>query len=100
MKPDQLFVELKNTAEKLNILISEQSFRKTGIKIKSGFCIVKGKNIFILDKDLSINKKNELLAEFISGLDLDNIYLVPAVRDFININKIRKGVDLALPESG
>ena len=44
MRPEQIFVELKNLSEKLNITISEQSFRKTGIKVRSGFCIIKGKN--------------------------------------------------------
>jgi len=87
MKPEQLFVELKNLSEKLNITISEQNFRKTGIKVRSGFCIVKGENYFIVDKDLSINKKNELIAEYLSSHNYDNIYIVPAVRDFINLNR-------------
>ncbi len=88
MKPEQIFIELKNLSEKLNIIISEQSFRKTGIKVKSGFCIVKGKNYFIIDKDLSTHKKNELIAEYLSSLDYDNIYVVPAVRDYINLNRL------------
>lgn len=100
MKPEQIYVELKNLSEKLNITISEQSFRKTGIKVKSGFCIVKGKNYFIIDKDLSIHKKNELIAEYLSSLDFDNIYLVPTIRDFINLNKIDKqgSFGLSAPE--
>jgi len=93
MKPEQIFVELKNLSEKLNVTISEQSFRKTGIKVRSGFCIVKGKNYFIIDKDLSTNKKNELIAEYLSNLDYENIYIMPAVRDLINMNKNnRKGI--------
>jgi len=95
MKPEQIFVELKNLSEKLNIIISEQNFRKTGIKVKSGFCIVKGENYFIIDKDLSIKKKNEIIAEYLSTLDYENIYIVPAIRDFINLNKnVKKGVVL------
>lgn len=96
MKPEQIFVELKNLSEKLNITISEQSFRKTGIKVRSGFCIIKGKNYFIIDKDLSTNKKNELIAEYLSNIDHDNIYIVPAVRDFININKNDKKGSIVL----
>jgi len=87
MKPEQIFVELKNLSEKLDITISEQSFRKTGIKVRSGFCIVKGKNYFIIDKDLPVKKKNEVVAEYLSTLDYENIYIVPAIRDFINMNK-------------
>ncbi len=93
MKSEQIFVELKNLSEKLNITLSEQNFRKTGIKVRSGFCIVKGKNYFIFDKDLSIHKKNDLIAEYLSTLDYENIYIVPAVRDFINMNKnSKKGI--------
>jgi len=95
MKPEQIFVELKNLSEKLNIIISEQNFRKTGIKVKSGFCIVKGENYFIIDKDLSIKKKNEIIAEYLSTLDYENIYIVPAIRDFISLNKNdKKGIVL------
>ena len=82
MKSEQIFVELKNLSEKLNISISEQSFRKTGIKVRSGFCIVKGKNYFIVDKDLSIHKKNELIAEYLSNLDYENIYISPGSSRF------------------
>lgn len=93
MKPEQILVELKNLSEKLNISISEQSFRKTGIKVRSGFCKVKGKNYFIVDKDLSIQKKNELIAEYFSNLNYENIYIIPTVRDFINLNKNdKKGI--------
>ena len=47
MKADQLFLEMKLIAEKLDITVrSEQNFRKTGISIKSGFCIIKGGNYF------------------------------------------------------
>jgi hypothetical protein len=99
MKPEQLFIELKNISEKLNITISEQSFRKSTIRVRSGFCVIKGKNYFILDKDLSINKKNELVAEYLSSLDFENIYIIPAVRDFIINNKIDKKGRSGLLES-
>ena len=97
MKPEQIFVELKNLSEKLHITISEQSFRKTGIKVRSGFCIVKGKNYFIIDKDLSTHKKNELIAEYLRSLDYENIYIMPAIRDFINMHKNdKKGIVVPL----
>ncbi|RPH51815.1 MAG: hypothetical protein EHM85_05230 [Desulfobacteraceae bacterium] len=85
MKSDQLYQEMKLIAEKLDVTVTEQNFRKTGISIKSGYCIVKGKNYFYIDKDLPINKKNEIIAEFLSGLEYDNIYIIPAVRDFLSL---------------
>jgi hypothetical protein len=85
MKADQLFLEMKSIAEKLDITVSEQNFRKTGINIKSGFCKIKGDNYFYIDKDLPVSKKNEIIAEFLCGLEYDNIYIIPAVRDFLSL---------------
>ncbi len=86
MKPEQLYQELKDLAEKLDIAVSEQNLRKTGIKVKSGFCKVKGKDLFIMDKHKSIRKKIEILAECLSKMPHENIYVIPAVRKLLSIN--------------
>ena len=49
MKPEQIYQELKDLAEKLEITVSEQNLRTAGIKVKSGLCKVKGKNLFVMD---------------------------------------------------
>ena len=84
MKPEQIYQELKDLAEKLCINVSEQNLRKTGISIKSGICKVKGKKIFIMDKHKSIHKKNIILTSFLKELPHEDIYVVPAVRDLIS----------------
>jgi len=83
MKPEQLYQELKDLAEKLSVNVSEQSFRATGIPVKSGFCLVKGEMHCIIDKTISVHKKSEVLAEALADLPHENLYLVPAVRDFL-----------------
>ena len=87
MTPDQLFQELKDLAEKFGIQVSEQNFRNTGIRVKSGYCKVKGKNYCIIDKHLKINKKIEALGECISFFFHESVYVVPAVRDFLDTFK-------------
>lgn len=89
MKADQLYLEIKSTAEKLGINVSEQNFRKTGTNIKSGYCKVKGVDCFFIDKDLPVNKKNEIIGEYLGKLEYDNIYIIPAVRDFLNIYRTK-----------
>ncbi|MGD2030428.1 MAG: hypothetical protein PVG86_10895 [Desulfobacterales bacterium] len=84
MKPDQLYQDLKELAEKLDVTVSEQNLRSTGVKVKSGICKVKGKSIVIMDNRLSFNDKNEILAECLSKLPHENIFMVPALRDFLN----------------
>ena len=84
MKKDQLYSELKLLIERLGIEISEQNFRKAGISVKSGFCKVKGKDCFFIDKHLKQAKKMEVLAEYLVQQQLDTIYIIPAVRDYLD----------------
>ena len=83
MKPVQLYQGMKEIAEKLGVTVSEQNFRKTGIKVESGLCKVKGKKLFIIDTNRSINKKNEILASFLSKMPHEDVYVIPAVRELI-----------------
>ena len=83
MKPEQLYQELKDLAEKLNVTVSEQNFKTAGIPVKSGFCLIKGVMHCIIDKNISITKKNQALAKALVDLPHENLYLVPAVRDFL-----------------
>lgn len=84
MKPEQTYQDLKELAEKLGVVVSEQNFRSTGIKAKSGLCKVKGKNILIIDKKLPIQDKNEVLASCLSKLSHEDIFMVPALREFLD----------------
>ncbi len=83
MRPEQIYQELKDLAEKLDVTVSEQNFRTSGIPVKSGFCIIKGKMHCIIDKNINLHKKVGVLAETLAGFPHENLYLVPAVRDIL-----------------
>ncbi len=83
MKPEHIYQDLNELAEKLGITVSEQNLRMAGVKVKSGLCTVKGKKLFIMDKHKSIHEKNELLASCLSKMPNEEIYIVPAVREFL-----------------
>ena len=83
MNPEQLYHDLKELAERLGVSVLEHNFRSTGIKVKSGLCKVKGKNIFIMNKHKSINDKNEILLSFISKMQHEDIYIVPFLREML-----------------
>jgi ABC-type enterochelin transport system substrate-binding protein len=84
MKPEQIYQELKDLAEKLMLTVSEQNLRTAGIKVKSGLCKVKGKDMFIMDKHKSIHKKIKILATQLADMPHENIYLLPAIREMLN----------------
>ena len=83
MKPEQIYQELKDLAEKLGITVSEQSFRASGITVKSGSCLIKGKLHCIIDRNLGVTKKTQVLARALSELPHEKVYVIPAVRDII-----------------
>ena len=84
MTPEQTYQELKALAEKLGVVVSEQNLRSTGIKVKSGLCKVKGQHLLIMDKKLPLGEKNEVLASCLSKLPHEDVFMVPAVRDFLD----------------
>ena len=91
MKPEQIYQELKDLAEKLEITVSEQNLRTAGIKVKSGLCKVKGKNMFIMDKHKSIHKKIDTLASQLAKFPHEDLYLMPAIREILE----KKGIQTA-----
>ena len=84
MKPEQIYQELKDLAEKLDVTISEQNLRTTGLKVKSGLCKVKGKNLFVMDKHKAVHKKIKILASQLAQLPHEDVYIMPAVRELLD----------------
>jgi len=83
MKPEQLYQHLKEAAEKLGITVSEQNFRNAGIKVKSGLCKVRGNHLFIMNKHISVHRKNKILTACLSRMPHEDVYIVPAVREIL-----------------
>jgi hypothetical protein len=90
MTPEQIYHELKDLAEKLGVTVSEQSFRSTGVPVKSGVCLIKGEMHCIIDKNISLTKKTKVLARSLGRLPHEDLYVVPAVRDIINKFGLKK----------
>ncbi len=83
MNPEQLYLEIKDLAEKLGITVSEQNFKTTGIHVESGFCKIKNQKFLIIDKHKSVADKLHVLSSVIATVNLENIFVVPAVRQHL-----------------
>jgi ABC-type enterochelin transport system substrate-binding protein len=84
MKPDQMYQELKDLAEKLGVAVEEHNFRATAVGARSGLCTVHGKQRFVMDKHKSIHKKIAILAAAIAKLPTEDVFIVPAVRALLD----------------
>ena len=90
MKPDQIYQHLVDLAEKLGIDVSVQNLKISGFPVKSGVCRIKGKNRIVLDKHMSKDDQIDVLVDCLRTFSLDDIYIVPAIRDLLNLKKKRK----------
>ena len=68
MKPDQIYQDLKDLAEKLDVTVSEQSFRASGFPVRSGACLIKGKMHCIIDRNIGLQGKIKVLAKNLVNL--------------------------------
>ncbi|KPJ74990.1 MAG: hypothetical protein AMJ54_16135 [Deltaproteobacteria bacterium SG8_13] len=87
MKPDQIYQALKELAEKLQVTVAEQNLRATGVRARSGLCKIKGKYVFVMDKQKPVSKKIDLLAECLSRMPHEDIYILPAVRERLDLHQ-------------
>ena len=83
MNADRLYQELKDLSERLGIEVSEQNFRATGIKARSGYCIVKGKPLYLIDKNKRLQRRIQLISEFLAAKVTEDVFMVPAVREHL-----------------
>jgi hypothetical protein len=84
VEPEEILHNLIVLSEKLAIDIRQENFRSTRTKIKSGYCKIKGKDSYIMDKHLPVIQKVNLLGAFLASRPLEDIYVLPAVRQFLS----------------
>ncbi len=83
MKTEEIYNNLLDIAEKVKIDVTEKNLQIPGLRAKSGLCIVEGEKIFIMDKKKTLKEKVEILADCICQFDIDDIYIIPKMREII-----------------
>jgi hypothetical protein len=78
MKEETIQQELEGLAEKLSVKIIYERFYGAG-----GMCRVKDEKKIIINKDLPLEKINEILLTELSQFDLENVYLAPQLRKLL-----------------
>lgn len=80
----EIYNHLKEIASQLDIRISEQNLSATRVYAKSGLCRIKGEYVMIMEKRLSLSEKIAVLGDVLKSFPTDHIYIIPAVREFLN----------------
>jgi hypothetical protein len=78
MENQELLTELEMIASQLGIKLRYEKGDFEG-----GYCVLKSERIIVINKKLSPNLRLSVIARGINEIGLNNVYVKPAVRDFI-----------------
>jgi len=78
VKPDKIFQELEDIAETLDIKIIQEKG-----DFKSGYCLLEKEKIIVINKLKPVEQRVRALAQAFSRLDISQVYMKPAIREFI-----------------
>ena len=77
--------DLKSVAEKLAIEIEIVNLNNKEFQMQSGYCKMNGKNLILLDKNISLQEQSEILLHTLKNFDLEDIYVTSWIREFIEL---------------
>ena len=78
MKQEELLVELEQLAQQLGVVVRYEKGDFEG-----GYCILKADRMLLINKRLMANKKSSVFALALTEIGLENIFIKPAVREYI-----------------
>jgi len=91
MEPEQAYQHLEDLAKELGISIRYENFDNHEATARSGLCKVKGRHFYIMDMSKSLSEKIRLLSQCLSRMDLEAVYVLPAIRELLEAE--RRGRD-------
>jgi hypothetical protein len=84
MEPQWLYTQLTIVAERLGIALLKTNLKHEKPPVKSGICKIGRRYIVITDRQDPIEKRIDLLASCLKLHDLNHVYLLPKIRDFLD----------------
>ncbi|HID31586.1 MAG TPA: hypothetical protein EYP19_16510 [Desulfobacterales bacterium] len=84
MQPEETYQHLENLAGRLGISVRYDDLYDAEVPVTSGLCKVGGRHLYIMDRSKSLSEKIRLLCQCLCRMDLDSVYMLPAVRDLLN----------------
>jgi hypothetical protein len=84
VEDENLLGHLEDLANSLNIEVRYEQLKKEGAFFPGGLCKVKGEDIIIINSNAAIEDKIVTLSKALSTFDLSQIYIRPALREFLS----------------
>jgi hypothetical protein len=81
-----LLERLEELAQRLDVTISYDR----GLDGPGGFCRVKEEKLLLVNRDLPLRDKIDLIAETMIQLPIDDIFIIPELREYLECLRDRK----------
>ncbi len=78
MKHEEILAELEETARQMGVTVRYEKGDFEG-----GFCILKDTMMLLVNRKLLPNRKAAVLAVAMNEIGLENVFLKPAIREYI-----------------
>jgi hypothetical protein len=83
MTETNLLEHLEDIASRLGVQLRYENLGQSGVRSEGGFCKLCGKPMILINRRDSHSKKIRILAGSLRRLDLEGIFIPPAVRRII-----------------
>lgn len=80
---------LEGLAEQLKIPVSYTTLATEELAGRGGLCVLHGERRVIIERTLSVREKAHLLAAGLSRFHFEDVFLLPAVREAIELARSR-----------
>jgi hypothetical protein len=87
-----LLQHLETLAAQLEIEVRYENLADDEVTIHSGGCKLLDRHLILIDRQQSLVERARLLARELSRYDLENFYILPRVRDFIQASSREKNL--------
>ena len=85
MEPDKLWLLLVDLARRIGVEVRLENLQgDEEYSVSGGLCRLGGRLVAFVDRGFSPLERSRQLGRALSGLDLESVYLKPAVRDFMD----------------
>jgi hypothetical protein len=87
-----LLQHLEGLAARLGIEVRYENLADDEVTIHSGGCKLLGRNLILIDRQQPPAECARILARELSRYDLENLYILPRVREFIQTSSREKNL--------
>lgn len=93
MTHEELLIQLEDLAGRLNIQIQYESLKNEDPLTFGGFCRIRDQQMIIIHAKASLSRKIDIFTEALQRFDLDDLYVRPALRDYLQLAACEGAVD-------